>query len=486
MNNRKSLKANAVLNIIKTICGIVFPLVSFPYATRVLGSVNYGTYSFSTSIISYISLIAAFGISNYAIREGARKKKNLGDLSRFTDQIFTLNILTTLISYVILFILLITWRKLDNYRYIILVLSISVLFTTIGTDWVNIVFEDYAYITKRYIACYIIQMICLFIFVKKETDIIKYATVSVITSIVANLLNIYHIRRDLNIFPKIVFDIEIVNHLKPAFVFFVSSILSTIYLNSDITILGILENDYSVGIYTVSSRIYVLVRHIINAITAVIIPRVSVLIGENKREDINELLSKAFGTVVMLTFPAVVGMIILRVPIVHLISGKDYIAATNPLLILSFALIFATIANIYINAILVPFKREKNMLYISAGSAMVNIVLNFALIPILSYNAAALTTLLAEAIVVFFGYLISREFVHISVSRELLISLVGSAIVLAVCLISQNIFHSCVLQLVVAIFASGTLYFIFLVLIKNNMIYDMFQSIYNRLKTKRK
>ena len=34
----RSLKFNSVVNLIKTILGIIFPLITFPYASRVLGA----------------------------------------------------------------------------------------------------------------------------------------------------------------------------------------------------------------------------------------------------------------------------------------------------------------------------------------------------------------------------------------------------------------------------------------------------------------
>ena len=67
-----SLKKNAILNVIKQILKIAFPLITFPYVSRVLLEDNFGKYNFSLSIISYFQLIAGLGISSYAIREGAR------------------------------------------------------------------------------------------------------------------------------------------------------------------------------------------------------------------------------------------------------------------------------------------------------------------------------------------------------------------------------------------------------------------------------
>ena len=77
----RSLKFNSVVNLIKTILGIIFPLITFPYASRVLGATGIGKVDYANSISNYFILFASLGIATYTIREGAKvrddKKKFL-------------------------------------------------------------------------------------------------------------------------------------------------------------------------------------------------------------------------------------------------------------------------------------------------------------------------------------------------------------------------------------------------------------------------
>ena len=67
MANYKSIKYNFIMNFIRVLMTIVFPMITFPYASRVLTEYGLGKVTYVSTIVSYFQLIAAFGISNYAI-----------------------------------------------------------------------------------------------------------------------------------------------------------------------------------------------------------------------------------------------------------------------------------------------------------------------------------------------------------------------------------------------------------------------------------
>ena len=86
MERNKSLELNMLLNAIRGIMRIVFPLITFPYTSKVLGVENLGRYNFSASVVSYFSLIAGLGIATYAVREGAKLRYNRTDFNSFARE----------------------------------------------------------------------------------------------------------------------------------------------------------------------------------------------------------------------------------------------------------------------------------------------------------------------------------------------------------------------------------------------------------------
>lgn len=83
-----SLKINALLNSISSIMAIIFPLITYPYATRVLQAENLGRVNFASSTISYFSLIAVLGITSYAAREAGIDRTTTWDYNKLSYRVY--------------------------------------------------------------------------------------------------------------------------------------------------------------------------------------------------------------------------------------------------------------------------------------------------------------------------------------------------------------------------------------------------------------
>ena len=80
---KKSLGLNAFLNGLRSVLNLIFPLITFPYISRVLSVNGIGIYNFSNTYIGYFILIAGLGIATYAVREGAKYRDNKEQIEEF-------------------------------------------------------------------------------------------------------------------------------------------------------------------------------------------------------------------------------------------------------------------------------------------------------------------------------------------------------------------------------------------------------------------
>ena len=475
----KSLKINAFLNGFRSILNLLFPLVTFPYVSRVLQADGIGKFNFSNSIVSYFLLIAALGITNYAVREGAKLRDIREEFSQFASQIFTINLVSTLVAYILLFISLILFKNLQEYKIAILIFSLQVFFTTIGVEWIYTIYEEYAYITIRSIVFKLISMLMLFLFVKRSNDYLNYVVITVFASVGSNVLNYFHSKKFCDL--KITLDVNWKKHLKPIFVIFATGIATQIYVNSDITILGILKNDYSVGIYSVSSKIYNIVKTLAQALVIVTVPRLSMLLGKGKMEEFNILLRRVTNILAMVTLPATIGLYILAPEVITIISGDGFLKGVSSLRLLCPALLVSVFSWILAYCVLLPAKRESKFFIAAAVSATVNIILNFVLIPFLSENGAALTTSIAEVLMLFLIIYYSRDILTGVYLKEfwkdILTYFLGTVTVGLLCVIVSGWSKSSIIQLILAVGISIVVYGLLLIVFKNKFCIEIIKKI---------
>ena len=116
---KSSVNSNTFFNTLKSVFSVLYPLITFPYISRVLQTDNIGKINFGNSIVSYVSLVASLGVTTYAIRECAKVKENKEELSVVASQILSINIISTIIAYSVLVIVLIFAKPLENYRLLI-------------------------------------------------------------------------------------------------------------------------------------------------------------------------------------------------------------------------------------------------------------------------------------------------------------------------------------------------------------------------------
>lgn len=468
----KSLALNAFLNSVRSILNILFPLITFPYVSRRLTVNGMGIYNFSNSIVSYFLLIAALGVNTYAIREGAKFRNNKEKITEFSSEVFTINICSTLISYLLLFLCLLIFSKLYNYLWCILIFSLQIFFTTIGTEWIYQIYEDYTFITIRSIIFQIISIILLFAFIRGPHDYLTYAAITVFSVVGSNILNFIYARKYCHM--HLVFHFDWKKHLIPIFILFAAGIANMIYVNSDITLLGLMKSDYIVGIYTVSSKVYSIVKTLISALLIVTIPRLAMLFGNHRIGEYKSILVRLTNMLVVLTLPASVGLFMLSREVVLIISGANYLRAVNSLQILCFAYIFSILAWILSDCVLIPAKREKKVLVSMTASAVLNIVFNIVLIPFWDENATAISTVLAEMCMFIMNYHYSRDIVNdVFRSKELLnnfvTSIVGCVGIVIVCLLCNIGWQSMLLKTVFSVVLSVIIYGAILVLLNNKV-----------------
>ena len=97
MKKNMSIKLNFIMNVILTMSSFIFPLITFPYVSRILLPEGTGKVSFATSLISYFSMFAQLGIPTYGIRACAKVRDDKEELTRTTQELVIINFVMSVI-----------------------------------------------------------------------------------------------------------------------------------------------------------------------------------------------------------------------------------------------------------------------------------------------------------------------------------------------------------------------------------------------------
>lgn len=470
MDYSTKIKHNTIYNIIKSVATIIFPLITFPYISRVLGADGNGKIDYSTSIVNYVSLVASLGISTYSIRQCALYRDDEDRRSTFFSQILIINTITTFFAFACLIIALFFSAKLQNYIGLICILSINVVFCTLGADWINTVMEDFKVLAIRYVFFQVFSIILMFLFVRTPDDYYKYAIILVIASSGANLFNIFYRRRYVKFYiPK---TLEIKKHLKPILSLFSLLFMQTIFTSTDITILGFHRDDVEIGCYGLVVKIYRLANMLVASVAWVVLPGLASAFSELNDEKIKELLNYGVNFIVILGCPIVAGMVGLSGTIIYVIGGSEFLPATGPQRVLALALFFSFFSGAISNMIFIPLGKENISIRASVWSAMVNLALNIILIPKFGMMAAALTTAIAEGVgfAVQMRYL-DKKYIEILNLKMFIAPLVGSVSVLIFTLLVSQIFEGMWVRLFVGVLCSALIYAVILTVMKDEFFF---------------
>lgn len=424
----KSVKINYIFNLVNTVTGILFPLIAFPYASRILLADGIGQVNFFQSIINYISLLSCLGIPMYAIREIAKVRDNEELRNRITLEILILHILLTLLGYIAVVILSVTVAKIQVNIPLFLLLSLSIVFVTVGCEWFYQGVEDFRYITIRGIVVKTLAIILLFLLVKTKQDILWYGAYTVIGGAGGNIFNFFRLRKYINKSDFHGRKLKPFRHLLPALHIFVLNLIISIYINLNSIMLGFMKNNESVGLFTAATKLTQVTLGIVSSLGTVMLPRLSNLISNKQWDEFKALSQKSMSFVVAVTLPLTVALILLAPFIIPIFCGDTYNAAISTLMILSPIILFIGVSNVLGIQILYPMGKENIVIISTAVGAIVNFGLNLWLIPLMDQDGAAIATFFAELLVTATMLILGRKFLPLKWSNSYWVYVLSSVI----------------------------------------------------------
>lgn len=476
-----SIKKNVLYNIILRVSGLIFPILTLPYVYRVLNVTDVGSIEFSISFVQYFIILSQLGIPIYAIRECSKHRGDINKFIKTAQEIIFINILTSLFSFALLLVIIFNINRLNQYRDLLLIFGLNIFFINMGLEWFFQALEEYRFITFRSVFVKIVSIIMIFLVVKSPSDYLFYGSILVFSNLINGIINIHSAIVRFKIH-KIKSNYNFKRHIKTIIVLSAISLSIVVYTNLDKTMLGLLSGNESVGLYAVSYKIVSVILSIITALGMVLLPRLSYYISEKEEDKAKEILSKAFKNVFFFSIPAAFGVFAIANSIIYIMSGDQYVLATSTLQILSPIIVINGLANIS-GIALYSMGKEKVTLISTMIGAIVNVILNLILIPIISFNGAAIATLIAELFVLSTQVILLYKFTGIFLNTKGVGTyIIGGFGIILICYVINIFGLPMSIETLTSVIMSAIIYLLVLYIKKDKIFFDYMDKLGHLIK----
>ena len=388
----KSLQKNFLYNVLYQILLVILPLITAPYISRTLGATAVGVYSYTYSVAYYFLLIAMLGIGNHGNRSIAAVRDDRKKLNKTFSSIYSLQVITFSIAILAYAIYLVLFVK-DN-RLIVLLQLIYVTSGLFDIGWLFFGLEQFKLTVARNTLIKISTVVLMFVFVHKPSDLWKYTLIMSAGTLFSQAYLWLYVKKYVS-FEKCSVK-EITSNIKPVLILFVPVLAYSIYKVMDKIMLGNMSSYDQVGFYNNAEKIINIPMGIITALGTVMLPRMSNIVANGDKKRVDDYIRISAKLVTLLSSAIAFGLMGVSSVLAPVFFGDEFIACGEIIRLLSVTVFFIAWANVIRTQYLIPNKRDSIYLTSTMVGAILNLIINWMLIPKYQANGAAFGTIVAE------------------------------------------------------------------------------------------
>lgn len=388
----KSLQKNFLYNVLYQILLVILPLITAPYISRTLGATAVGVYSYTYSVAYYFLLIAMLGIGNHGNRSIAAVRDDRKKLNKMFSSIYSLQVITFSIAILAYAIYLVLFVK-DN-RLIVLLQLIYVTSGLFDIGWLFFGLEQFKLTVARNTLIKISTVVLMFVFVHKPSDLWKYTLIMSAGTLFSQAYLWLYVKKYVS-FEKCSVK-EITSNIKPVLILFIPVLAYSIYKVMDKIMLGNMSSYDQVGFYNNAEKIINIPMGIITALGTVMLPRMSNIVANGDKKRVDDYIRISAKLVTLLSSAIAFGLMGVSSVLAPVFFGDEFIACGEIIRLLSVTVFFIAWANVIRTQYLIPNKRDSIYLTSTMVGAILNLIINWMLIPKYQANGAAFGTIVAE------------------------------------------------------------------------------------------
>lgn len=447
-------KKNIIYQTLYQLLTLVLPFVTSPYISRVLGKENTGIYSYTYTTVNYFMIFALLGIETYGTRTISRVRNNPDELNRTFSSLFYCHIMVAGVSLAAYLVYVFGFS--GEYKIYALIQVLYVIAEFLNINWFFFGIEEFKITVTRNLVVKILTIASIFIFIKDRSDITAYITIMALGTFISQSFVWVFLRKYAK-FVKVTFA-EVIKHLKPMSVLFISVIATSIYRMISKTMLGAMGELESLGCFEYADKIIRMPLSIITAVGLVMLSKTSNMYANNDKGALS-LVGKSMEIVLVFASAIAFGLAGVADNFSILFYGKEYAYTGQLITAMAVSLIFMSWNNILRTQYLMPKNKDKEYVIAVWAGAIVNVVCNVIFIKLWGATGAALTTSVSYFVVSIVQTHYVREELNVKeYIKKAVVPVVAGAVMFAVLRLMSGLLKCTWINLFIQIAAGALIY----------------------------
>jgi len=402
----RKIAYNVLASSISKILSTILALVSIGFITRYLGADGFGDYATVLAFLAFFSAVSDLGLYQFSTREISRPG---ADENMIIGNAFSLRVISSFFILALAFLLVFFLPYAREVKLGIVIIAVSFIFSS-GYQILNGVFQKNLAMDRVAISEFlgkVLQLAMIILAVKLKLSFSWIMTSLLFNMSLSFLLVYFWSRRYVKLSFR--FDFAYWKYfLRESYPIGITAVIVFAYFKMDTLLLSFLKTSAEVGIYNVAYKVLENLSFFPAMIVGLIFPIISQNIFSDKKK-FADVSDKTFKIFVLLTTPLIIGTLFLSDGLIGLIGGAGFSESATVLRILIFALA-AIFFGTFFNAILIAGNLQKKLMVVLFGAAIFNIAANLIFIPLFSYKAAAVNSVVTEIFVAIAGgYLVFKN-----------------------------------------------------------------------------
>lgn len=435
------------------------------YAARVLGTRDYGVFSYALSLAALFSIFADLGINGILTREAS---KNPEHLEKYISASFIIKLVFIFISVLAVLFIAPLFSAVRAANILLPLAALLTIFDALREFGFGLtrakekmeVEAGISLVTGIGIAA--LGFVAIFIKPTAFSLMVAYVAGSGLGFFLAFLF----LKKYLKNFWRL-FDFALAKKIMgDSLPFAIMILLGALTVNTDNIMIGWLRGVNDVGLYSAPLRIVLLLYWIAPLLSTSIFPIISRL-AHNDDVRVSRILEKAVPTSLLMALPLFVGGAILSSPIISLVFGQQYISTAATFGVLLFTVLLMFPASIITNTIF-SYNEQKILVVCMLIGGITNVVFDYLLIRPFGILGSSFATVISQTLAYGLMWIKMKKINNFHTLKHLPKG-IFAVIVMGAASFAMNLLH---VQVLINIAVSAFVYLGVLLLLKEKLVQE--------------